>query len=346
MDAHRDVKSTPRLVHGAIPVLALLTCHCKGSFEFPEPDKDVILSLSELEFDDLDPDIFPPSELFQVHALSGVVGGPAPMRDAVVDLTSAYQRIGVDSVRTHDLPGPLDLSVMYSDFTSPGNYSWEASNAALDAITEGGFQVYLRLGESTPLTDSQVPLPEPGEQTDGWLDALREVLLWYDVKYPEERGEPSRLTTVEVWNEPDLPAFWDTGPTGFATLFATMVETVNSAPHEHLAVGGPGFSDEAVSSTWFSQFRTAYLTLINAKEPEHRHKLAPDFVSWHYFADSPGEFESALDSMADKNLTFWNIVDDQHGAFHVSAWGVETDIDTAEGERWSPWRSQVPPGFR
>ena len=83
-----------------------------------------------------------------IERLLGVNIGPAPAgRDPNnADLTSAYQQIGVNLVRTHDFYGPLDMAVMYADRTrdpsEARSYDFKQSDAMWRAIVNGGFEPY------------------------------------------------------------------------------------------------------------------------------------------------------------------------------------------------------------
>ena len=60
--------------------------------------------------------------------------GPIPNHDVVngADLTSQYQQIGIDFIRTHDFSGPTDISTIFPDFskdpTLPSSYNFTSSS--------------------------------------------------------------------------------------------------------------------------------------------------------------------------------------------------------------------------
>lgn len=82
----------------------------------------------------------------------------------------------------------------------------------------------------------------------------------------------------EVWNEPDLPVFWqDTLPSFLAMALRThrAVGAVAAGTQHRLEVGGPAaaFADPSWIVPYVSSVRTAGLPL--------------DFVSWHHYGNSP-----------------------------------------------------------
>ena len=73
---------------------------------------------------------------------------------------------------------------------------------------------------------------------------------------------------LEVWNEPNLKAFWTGGKKGYYELYRTTVETIKNIDSS-LKVGGPS----SAQSAWIPEF-------LNYCD---KHKLPVDFVSTHYY---------------------------------------------------------------
>ncbi|MGQ9662455.1 MAG: hypothetical protein ACUVWX_08990 [Kiritimatiellia bacterium] len=73
-----------------------------------------------------------------------------------------------------------------------------------DAIIKGGFEPYLRLGDSW-MADDRYPrlrrrVPQDFER---WARAAVTVVRHYEAQ------SEGRLKYVELWNEPELQQFWD-----------------------------------------------------------------------------------------------------------------------------------------
>ncbi|HEY80314.1 MAG TPA: hypothetical protein G4O05_04470 [Caldilineae bacterium] len=122
----------------------------------------------------------------RIAPLLGVGGGPLPpdRGDGAV-LTEEYQSVGVTMIRTHDMGGPLDMAIIYPDQNAdprdPASYDSEASDQVFAAILEGGFEPYLRLGDSMhtspgmPTLATRAPI-----NPDNWVQAAVEVVRHYD----------------------------------------------------------------------------------------------------------------------------------------------------------------------
>jgi len=86
----------------------------------------------------------------------------------------------------------------------------------------------------------------------------------------------------EVWNEPDIPIFWQDSPSAFLDLALATHEAVQSVALDgsiikkcSLEVGGPAtaFPDPAFMIPYIEEVRRVGLPL--------------DFVSWHYYGNHP-----------------------------------------------------------
>ncbi|SCY71985.1 xylan 1,4-beta-xylosidase [Nitrosospira sp. Nl5] len=73
---------------------------------------------------------------------------------------------------------------------------------------------------------------------------------------------------LEVWNEPNLKAFWTGGKKGYYELYRTTAETIKNIDSA-LKVGGPSSAQNA----WIPEF----LDYCD------KHKLPVDFISTHYY---------------------------------------------------------------
>ena len=144
-----------------------------------------------------------------IQPLRGINVGPMG-NSANPNLTAAYQQRGINLIRTHDFGGPLDMSTMYPDrsknpalassfnFTGMVGFEFHSSDDVFRSIVDGGFEPYLRLGDSfsnaTPPTVSQFP---------NWEQASLQVI-------PAARGRRSLSRTTRparapgTW--PRLPA--------------------------------------------------------------------------------------------------------------------------------------------
>ena len=250
-----------------------------------------------------------------IRPLLGVNIGPLPAGNnpANADLTEAYQRIGVTQIRTHDYYGPLDMAVMYPDQNAdprdPASYDFTASDEVFRAILDGGFEPYLRLGDSWNVPGLTRRAPD---NPSNWVQAAVEVVRHYR-QMAAEAGRPLRY--VEIWNEPDNRQFWDGSQEAFFDLFAATA-TALKAEFPDLKVGGPGLTPAGAISPQGQNYTRAFLAGMQQRR-------APlDFLSWHIYANDPDDFvraaqfyRQALDEYgyaeAESHITEWNTAERQ-----------------------------------
>ena len=77
-----------------------------------------------------------------------------------------------------------------------------------------------------------------------------------------------RQWNLEVWNEPNLKAFWSGGKKGYYELYRTTVRAIKKIDAQ-LKVGGPSSAQNA----WIAEFLSHC----------DKHKLPVDFVTTHYY---------------------------------------------------------------
>ncbi len=249
-----------------------------------------------------------------VRPLLGVNIGPVPAgRDANnADLTQAYRQIGVMLVRTHDFYGALDMSVMYRDRTrdpaNPQAYDFRTSDAIWRAIVGGGFEPYLRLGDSW----NDARPPANAQERANWVRAAVEVVRHY--RQGQWNGFTTPFRYVEVWNEPDNQQFWPK-PHSPQEYFQLYVETARALKQAFpdLQVGGPGVTQTGFltpqGKAWVHSF------LLYAKQ----HNAPLDFFSWHLYANDPREWVNAARFYRGE----LDAVGFQATAMHVTEWNTE-----------------------
>ncbi|MGH7820376.1 MAG: GH39 family glycosyl hydrolase, partial [Candidatus Binatia bacterium] len=129
------------------------------------------------------------------------------------------------------------------------------------------------LGQSYPPFDPRDPSRTRPRDLGKWQQLIETVVATLAAADPP-------ACRFEVWNEPDIPIFWQDSLTAFLDLaLAThrAVEAVSRAPSRcpTLEVGGPAtaFPDPAFMIPYLAAVRRAGLSL--------------DFVSWHYYGNYP-----------------------------------------------------------
>ncbi len=254
-----------------------------------------------------------------VQPLLGVNAGPLHWATSATtgDATLGFQQIGVRSVRTHDMPGVLDMAVMYPDRSqdpslqsaynfSSGGTQWDySSDAAVTVLKNNGLGMYLRIWDSA----GDVVAPTPSERAN-WVKAAVEVVRHY--QEGKWNGFTNMVSHVEIGNEPDSQYFWPTTYTKeeFYALYSDTAKAI-SAAFPTLKIGGPGVTQGGFKGTAGQQWTRSFIDYVkNAGAPL-------DFFSWHIYTNTPDEYTTGavfyraeLDSRGytgtESHLTEWN----------------------------------------
>ncbi len=247
-----------------------------------------------------------------IRPLLGVNIGPIPAGTdpANADLTSAYKEIGVNLIRTHDYYDALDMSVMYPAMTADPlltqSYDFSRSDQVWRSIVSGGFEPYLRLGDSY---NNSRPPSNPTERSN-WVKAGIEVIRHY--RTGRWNGFITPFRYVEIWNEPDNAQFWPRPhtPLEYFQLYSDTALAIKSQ-FPDLKVGGPGVTPAGSLTPQGRKWVQDFLAFV-------KQSGAPlDFFSWHMYSNEPRQYaeaaafyRSALDnrgfSGTVKHITEWN----------------------------------------
>ncbi|HIP97047.1 MAG TPA: hypothetical protein EYH32_07515, partial [Anaerolineae bacterium] len=194
-------------------------------------------------------------------------------------------------------------------------------------IVEGGFEPYLRLGDSMGTASDFPPLAQRAPTNpDNWVQAAVEVVRHYD-ELSRQAGIPLRY--VEIWNEPNFKQFWDATPREFYDLFANTAAALK-AEFPHLMIGGPGLASSGGSLTpEGEQYTQRFLDYLQ------QHNTPLDFFSWHVYSSDAAIYVQLA--------TYYRQQLDAHGytetEIHITEWNTamqgedETDAvrNTARG---------------
>lgn len=132
------------------------------------------------------------------------------------------------------------------------------------ALSSGDGTVFHYQGNITPPKDMTQWHELIGKITAHWVDryGIDEVAQWY----------------FEVWNEPNLPAFWTGTQEQYFALYATTARAIKDVD-TRLRVGGPA----TAANAWIPEFQQYCL----------EHDVPVDFISTHlYPTDALGEVDS------------------------------------------------------
>lgn len=190
--------------------------------------------------------------------------------DWQAQLLRAHREIGFRHVRFHGLldddmgtlichnEKPLysffNVNQIYDYLLSIGMKPFVELSFMPSMLASGGSTVFQYRGNITPPRDYH----QWGKLIDKFV---RHLIDRYGL-------DEIRKWCFEVWNEPNLKAFWTGGKKGYHALYRTTVETIKNIDPE-LKVGGPSSAQNA----WIPGF----LDYCD------KHKLPVDFVTTHYY---------------------------------------------------------------
>ncbi|KAA3607883.1 MAG: hypothetical protein DWQ01_12405 [Planctomycetota bacterium] len=274
------------------------------------------------------------SDLLGVNAGPGNHFQDCTQTSQVYDFSIHYANAGFDRIRSHENMGVLDMSVLWHDRSSdpndPGNFDWTgqipwdwhgqcgAQPAYYDSdqafrqmiLTES--ELLFRIGDSmNSALHHGYDFADPVER-NRYADAVVTVVAHYLFDAQRVFGVSFPDARVEIWNEPDNPAFWAHSWSDFLLTYEAVAQRIQQA-YPSLRVGGPGFRAE---SYLIPAERTA--KVIPFLDTVVQQGLPLDFLSWHLYGADPQEFSSAaswyrqaLDSRGlqatESILSAWNV---------------------------------------
>jgi hypothetical protein len=195
--------------------------------------------------------------------------GPAPTGQGTADLDAAYRERGLTSVRVHDFNGAFDLV----DVDTPGA-PFAATDRVDRRIRGGGFELFLRLGNS--YKTSSTPLPQ--------RETVAQMLAMLDHVQAADPAHPVR--EVEIWNEPDNRQFWQDTPEAWFDLYVAAATAIR-AKYPDVRIGGPALTPAGCRTPAGRRFLADFLATVRARS-------APlDFITWHLYANDPAAFVEA-----------------------------------------------------
>ena len=190
--------------------------------------------------------------------------------DWQAQLMRAHGELGFRHVRFHGLLDD-DMGTLIHHAEKP-LYSFFNTDQINDYLLSIGMKPFVELSFMPSMLSSgastvfqyraNITPPKDYRQWGKLIDRL--VRHWIDRYGPDEIGK----WCLEVWNEPNLKAFWTGGKKGYHALYRTTVETIKNID-SGLKVGGPS----SAQSAWIPEFLD-YCA---------QHKLPVDFVSTHYY---------------------------------------------------------------
>lgn len=208
------------------------------------------------------------------HSWEHTVGsGHAPMAlraDWQAQLRRCHDELGFRHVRFHGwLSDDMGTLIRHSDTLL---YSFFNADQILDFLISIGMRPFVELsfmptalasGSSTVFRYGANVTP-PRDYTQ-WAALIRKLMAHWVARYG---AEEVRTWFFEVWNEPNLKAFWTGTRQDYVKLYRYTAEAIKDVD-QHLRVGGPA----TAKNEWIEEFL----------DDCERNNLPVDFVSTHHY---------------------------------------------------------------
>ena len=197
--------------------------------------------------------------------------------DWQAQLRTAHQDLGFEYVRFHGLLDD-DMGTLICQ-SEQFVYSFFNANQIFDFLVSIGMRPIVELSfmPSTLSSGGDIVFHYKGNITppryqEEWGELMRRLAAhWVDRYGIDEVAQ----WYFEVWNEPNLPAFWTGGQQAYFQLYETTVNAIKGVSNR-LRVGGPA----SAANGWLDEFQAF------CKE----RNLPADFISTHYYpTDAFGE---------------------------------------------------------
>lgn len=160
-------------------------------------------------------------------------------------------------------------------------YQWSELDRIVDAIIATGAQPFICLSY---LPSELAPNTAYGAPSDWqtWEELIYQTVYHFNI----ERKLDIRYW--EVWNEPNLPAFWSGSLDDYLRLYEITTRAAKRADPS-IKIGGPATSSLDRSLSLGAAFYEQNWITELARFTQQR-QLPLDFVSWHYYDPDPQNF--------------------------------------------------------
>ncbi len=224
--------------------------------------------------------------------------------------------LGAQCLRT-SLSGPAGLRAIFPDPLAnpddPAAYDFEATDATLTPMVEGGAQVFFQLGDGEGSASSGSLPP------NRWAEVAKHIAMHYNDGWA--RGYHYGIRYWEVCAGPDRPDSWQgPGESYYRILAATIA--VLKAYDPQLQVGGPALTTPAC---------LPHLEGLLGYLAERGLRL--DFLSWHSTYDGSPRAGAVAEAALERLLDRYGFAD---SAVILSDWGPPANAGPAPaGAYWA-----------
>lgn len=273
----------------------------------------------------------------KIRPLHGVNNGPLNQGETV-DVSSAWNRLGIPLTRLHDSEWPtgdlVDIHAivpnLQADLDSPASYRFGRTDDYLKPILASGSKIVYRLGESIEHSRRKLHV-HPPQDYDCWVNACLGIIRHYNEGWAD--GHRYDIQYWEIWNEPEnRPAMWSGTDEEYFKLYVTAARKIKTR-FPHLKIGGPAcgaVGEIKAGKLAPSPFVSGFLTACRAAD-------APlDFFSWHTYTNDPGLYARKAVAIRD----WLNREGFSKTELHLNEWNY------LPGDDWGPMLNSAEPSAR
>lgn len=206
-----------------------------------------------------------------INTFGGINSGPLNTITNL-DYSVKYQEMGVNFIRTHDVPGDAcDISRIFPDFNkSPFDstaYNFGLADTVIKAMKLLNADVLFRFGESGSNDPNKY---NPPVDYDKWAQVCVQIVKHYNQGW--NKGFNYNIKHFEIYNEPDIPVLWKGTHQDYIRLYRITSKKLK-AYDPSLKIIGPVTSSSIYGFMLLEEFMDSVQT----------YNLPVDYISYHHY---------------------------------------------------------------
>jgi hypothetical protein len=177
----------------------------------------------------------------------------------------------------------------------PGRYDWRALDRLVDTALANGMRVRLQLSGTPDSVHPQLVRTVPGSGDRVWYPPRTpaELRAWGEFVGDTVRHFASRVSSYELWNEPNIRTFWkpDPAPAEYARLLAEGYRSAKRAsPAATVVFGGLARNDAGYLQHFYDEVRRLF-------PGAGTHRSFFDLLNVHPYSDGRSPDETGPDAV-------------------------------------------------
>lgn len=165
---------------------------------------------------------------------------------------------------------------------TPGAFDWREADAAIRAYRQAGFEVSLILHAPPPWARLVGYDWVPNNLERPWNDPTN---FWGRFVFAVAQRYRGQVASYEIFNEPDLPIYWDGSPAQYAQLLAVAARAIRTAdPNAKIIMAGMAHWSKP-------QFAEDVLQALHTMPDAAQNGFFFDISAWHWYSN-PADIET------------------------------------------------------